>query len=393
MFNRFAGRMARVQPNAVAELFRLGADPSLMSFGGGYPDAALFPKQALAHAYERAIRDHGDRALQYIGAGGVPRLREQIAGLMAQDGMTCTPEQVLILHGAQQGLDLVAKMLIAPGDVIITESPTFLGGLIAFDPYEPRVMGVPMDDEGMDMAALERTLQQNPQAKLLYTVPDFHNPTGVTMSLARRHRLIELANRHDLLVLEDTPYRALRFAGENLPTLASLDTEGRVIFLGSFSKILAPGMRLAWAVASGPLIDRLMLLKLAADSQCSTLNMVAVSLLLEDFDLDTHIAAIQANYLRKKRLMLTTLRRTFPQSIACTDPDGGLFTWLTFPEGFDTAEFMVREAVPKARVAYVPGATFFPNDPRPNHARFSYSSASDEMIVAGMTALGGLLSV
>jgi DNA-binding transcriptional MocR family regulator len=392
MFNRFAGRMTRVQPNAVAELFRLGADPSLMSFGGGYPDASLFPRAAFAEAYEQAIRDHGDVSLQYIGAGGVPRLRAQIAERMGQDGVACSPDEVLLLHGAQQGLDLVARLLIDPGDVILTESPTFLGGLIAFDPYEPRVVGVAMDDEGMDTAALEAALRANPSAKLLYTVPDFHNPTGVTMSLARRHRLMELASAHDLIVLEDTPYRDLRFAGETLPTLKSLDVEGRVIFLGSFSKILAPGLRLAWAVASPPLIARLMLLKLAADSQCSTLNMVAVSLLLETFDLESHIARLQANYLRKKRLMLGTLRRTFPQSIACTDPEGGLFTWLRFPEGFDTADFMVNHAVPQARVAYVPGATFYPTDPRPNHARFSYSSASDETIVAGMTALGALLS-
>ena len=386
-----ASRMDRIKPSAIRDLLRLGADPSVMSFGGGYPDGSLFPAEAIARAYQSAILDHPDISLQYTVSNGLPRLRQQVAERMAADGVECTADQVLVLQGSQQGLDLVGKLLIDQGDLVITESPTFLGALLAFDPFQPRYAGISMDQDGMDMEALEQTLRENPGARLLYTVPDFQNPTGVTLSLARRKRLIELANAHDFIILEDTPYRALRFEGETIPTLKSMDTEGRVILLGSFSKILAPGLRLGWVLASDDLTEKLGLLKLAADTQCSTLNMAAVSLLLETLDVEAHISTIRQAYRRKKTLMLDTFRRAFPQEITFTDPAGGLFTWMTFPDGFDSARFMAEHALPEARVAYVPGATFFPTHQEPNHARINYSGASDSVIVKGMTALGELL--
>lgn len=389
---RFARRMDIVKPSAIRELLRLGADPQITSFGGGYPDASMFPLEQLEHVFHAAISENGRDTLQYTVSDGMPRLRQQVAQRMARDAIACSADNVLILQGGQQGLDLVGKMLIDKGDVIVTENPTFLGALIAFNPCEPRYCTVPMDDEGMDMDALEQTLKQNPGAKLIYTVPDFQNPTGVTMSLERRKRLIELANRFDLIVLEDSPYREIRYQGTPVPPIKSLDTEGRVIFLGSFSKILAPGLRLGWAVASEHLIQQLGLLKLAADTQCSTLNMAAVSLFLDTYDIDEHIASIRQIYRRKKDLMLDTIRSTFPQDVSFTEPSGGLFTWLTFPEGFDTAQFMADHALPEAKVAYVPGASFFPNEQEVNHARFSYSTQPDDMIVKGITSLGRLLT-
>ena len=286
MTPRLADRMQVVKPSAIRELLRLGADPSIISFGGGYPDDTLFPLEQLADVFRSAIADHGRESLQYTVSNGSPRLREQVAERMGRDGVRCTADEVLILQGGQQGLDLAAKLLIDKGDVIVTEDPTFLGALIAFNPCQPRYAAVPMDDDGMDMDALERTLEQHPGAKLLYTVPDFQNPTGVTLSLPRRERLIELANRFDLIVVEDTPYREIRYQGTSIPTLKSLDTEGRVIYLGSFSKILVPGLRLGWAIASEELIQQLGLLKLAADTQCSTLNMFAVSTYLDRYDID-----------------------------------------------------------------------------------------------------------
>jgi DNA-binding transcriptional MocR family regulator len=298
---------------------------------------------------------------------------------------------VLILQGAQQGLDLAAKLVLDPGDVVITENPTFLGALIAFNPCQPAYAAVRTDDDGMDTDDLERVLSANPRAKLIYTVPDFQNPTGVTLSLARRRRLVELANEYDVLVLEDSPYRELRFAGEPVPTLKSLDTEDRVVFLGSFSKILAPGMRLGWSVASEDLTGRLGLLKLAADTQCSTLNMAAASAFLDRYDIDAHIATIRAAYRRKRDLMLSVIEERFPPSVTHTSPDGGLFTWLTFPEGFDAAAFLRDEAIPRAKVAFVPGATFFPVTQESNHARINFSGVSDERITEGMTRLASLL--
>jgi 2-aminoadipate transaminase len=282
-------------------------------------------------------------------------------------------------------------MLIDPGDVIVTESPTFLGALVAFNPCEPHYAGVRMDAHGMDMDHLEHVLKTTPRVKMIYTIPDFQNPTGVTLSAARRQRLIELANQFNVMVLEDTAYRDLRFAGDAPPTLKSLDTEDRVIMLGSFSKILAPGLRLGWAVGSVSVIRDLGLLKLAADTQSSTVNMAATSLFLERHDIDAHIAVLRGVYARKKSLMLDTIRRQFPQDISFTDPEGGLFTWLTFPAGFDAAQFMSKHALPEAKVAFVPGASFFPVQQEANHARFNFSGQSDDKIVDGMTRLGQLL--
>jgi len=392
MKGHFAARMAYVKPSAIRELLRLGADPNIISFGGGYPDPSLFPLENLATVFHEAIMGQGRISLQYTLATGMPRLREQIAERMARNLVRCSADNVLILHGAQQGLDLVAKMLVDKGDTIITENPTFLGALIAFNPYEPQYLAVGTDDEGMDVDELEQILKRHSSAKLLYTMPDFQNPTGVTLSLPRRRKLIELANRFDLIVLEDTPYREIRYEGESLPTLKSFDTEERVIYLGSFSKVLAPGLRLGWAVASPELIQELGLLKLAADTQCSTLSMAATSLFLQRYDVDAHIAVIRETYRRKKEAMLTAIRASFPPGIRFTNPHGGMFTWLSFPDNFNTARFLAEHALPKGRVAYVPGATFFPVAEEVNHARLSYTMQDEATIARGIGALGKLLA-
>jgi 2-aminoadipate transaminase len=301
------------------------------------------------------------------------------------------PDDVLIIQGGQQGLDLAAKLVVDAGDVIVTENPTFLGALIAFAPTEPGYAPVRTDADGMDTAHLEEVLAGHPDAKMIYTVPDFQNPTGITLSLDRRRRLIELANAYGLLVVEDTPYRALRYEGMSLPTLKSLDTEGRVLHLGSFSKILAPGLRLGWAVGSPEVLERLALLKLAADTQNSTLNMSATSDYLSRYDIDAHIARAVPVYRHKRDLMLATMAESFPDDVQFTEPDGGLFVWLTFPPGFDATRFMADTLLPRAKVAYVPGATFFPVEQEPNHARLSFSGVPDERLVHGVTELGRLL--
>lgn len=387
----FANRMTRVKPSAIRELLALGAQPDIISFGGGYPDPSLFPLEQLDAVYHEAVAANGREALQYTVSTGLPRLREQIAERLTRQGTPTHFDDVLILQGGQQGLDLVAKLLIDPGDLIVTENPTFLGGLIAFNPCEPRYAAVPIDDDGMDMDALEAVLKRE-RVKFIYVIPDFQNPTGVCMSLERRRRIVELAERYDTLILEDAPYREIRYRGDPLPTLRSLDGHGRVIHLGSFSKILAPGMRTGWAVADPSIIHHLGLLKLAADTQCSTLNMAAASMFLDRYDIDAQIAAIRDRYRQKKDLTLKTMREAFPADVRFTDPSGGMFTWITFPRGFDTGAFMRDHALPKAKVAYVPGATFFPGVEEHNHARLSFATQSDEKIRAGIGALGALLS-
>ena len=388
---KYARRMRWVQPSAIRELLRLGDDPDIISFGGGYPDPALFPVEELHAVYDRLLTPEHATALQYTASDGLPRLRAQVAERLGRDGIECTADDVLIIQGGQQGLDLAAKLVVDPGDVIVTENPTFLGALIAFAPCEPAYAPVRTDEDGMDTDHLEQVLAAHPDATLLYTVPDFQNPTGVTMSLPRRRRLIELANEHELLVVEDTPYRALRYEGESLPTLKSLDTEGRVLHLGSFSKILAPGLRLGWAVAGPEILERLTLLKLAADTQNSTLNMTATSDYLSRFDIDAHLAEAIPVYRHKRDLMLATIAETFPEEVRHTTPAGGLFIWLTLPDDVDAAAFMADTLLPRAKVAFVPGATFFPVEQRPNTARMSFSGVPDDRLVRGVREIGRLL--
>jgi len=388
---KYARRMTRVRPSAIRELLRLGADPEVISFGGAYPDQTLFPIDELRAVYTQLLSPENAGALQYTTTDGLPHLRARVAERLVNDGIACTADDVLIVQGAQQGLDLVAKLVIDEGDVIVTENPTFLGALIAFAPCEPEYACVRTDADGMDTDDLADVLACNPRAVMLYTIPDFQNPTGATLSLERRRRMIELANEYDLVVVEDSPYRALRYEGTSLPTLKSMDTEGRVVHLGSFSKILAPGLRLGWAVASPEVLERLTLLKLAADTQNSTLNMAATADYLAGFDIDAQIARTIPVYKRKRDLMLATIAETFPDDVVATRPAGGLFTWLTFPEGFDAAAFMAETLLPQAKVAYVPGGAFFPVAQEANHARLSFSGVHDDRLVHGVGELGRLL--
>ena len=388
MNNLFSEKMKAVKPSAIDELLALGADKSIISFGGGYPDASLFPKNKLIKVFSEIINDPSGASMQYAPSDGLPKLREQIANLMTLDGTPCDAKDVLILHGSQQGFDLVSKMFIDPGDVLITEDPTFLGALIAFNLNQPNYKAVPIDDDGMRTDLLKKVLEENPKTKMIYTIPDFQNPTGVTLSLTRRKQLINLANLHDVVILEDTPYRHIRFEGESLPTLKSMDTQNRVIHLGSFSKILVPGLRIGWAVAEANLIKKMGLLKVAADTQTSTLNMAATSMFLERYDLNAHINKLKEAYLTKKELMLEQIKKHFPENIKITNPSGGLFTWVTFDEKFDTTKFMKEIALPEAKVAYVPGGSFFPVKEQKNHARINFSSQSEDLIQKGITSLG-----
>ncbi|MCW2106578.1 UNVERIFIED_ORG: DNA-binding transcriptional MocR family regulator [Rahnella aquatilis] len=391
MSNHYASRMNVVKPSAIRQLLEFGADPTIISFGGGYPDADMFPVEQLHYIYDHLLKEKSKAALQYNESMGMPLLREQICERMKAEGIACEIDNILILQGSQQGLDLVGKLFLDSGDTVLTEAPTFLGALIAFNPNQPNYVSISMDNEGLITDHLEENLKANKNIKFLYTVPDFHNPTGITLSLERRKKLIELANQYNFIVIEDTPYREIRYQGNRLPTLKSMDTEGRVIYLGSFSKVLAPGLRIGWSVASKEITEKLGLLKLAADTQCSTLNMAAVSMYLNTFNVEEHLSKIRKNYLRRKELMLNLMEKTLPKSVSFTNPDGGLFTWLKFPEGFDTEEFMMDHVVPKAKVAYVPGETFFSTNSRKNFARFSYSTVSDEKIIQGITLFGDLL--
>jgi 2-aminoadipate transaminase len=388
----FARRAERVQPSAIREFLALAGQPGITSFAGGYPDPTLFPMRELHGIYDALLTDGNASALQYTASEGLPELRALVAARLSADGMPCTADDVLITQGGQQGLDLTAKLFVDAGDVIVTERPTFLGALIAFNPCEPDYRSVPMDDEGMDTDALEQVLRTTDRVKLVYTVPDHQNPTGRTMSLARRRRLVELAEEFDVVVLEDTPYRELRYEGDRLPTIKSLDTTGRVVHLGSFSKILAPGLRLGWALAEPEVREKLALLKLAADTQNGTLNMRAAAAYLGGYDIEGHIAGMLPTYRHQRDLMLVSLQEHFPPGITWTRANGGLFTWVTFPAGLDMAAFQRDVLIPQAGVIVVPGTPFFADRPEANHARMSYSGVPDDRLVEGVRRMGALLT-
>ncbi|QSO46524.1 aminotransferase-like domain-containing protein [Alicyclobacillus mengziensis] len=391
MNKAYANRMEKVRPSAVGELLMLGAQPDIISFGGGYPAPEVFPVDKLSSVFADVMSQSGPRALQYSTPEGLLSLREKLVLRMKQSGISCDLDNLFIIQGGQQGLDLVAKMFINEGDVIVTESPTFMGALIAFNPYEPVYKTVPMDEHGMDMDALEEILRTNARVKFIYTVPEFQNPTGVTMSLERRQRLVELANQYDVMILEDSPYREIRFQGELISPIKSFDTEGRVIHLGSFSKILSPGLRLGWVVAETEIATKLCLLKMAADTQNSTLNMYLADKFMEKYNMDEHIQSIRVLYKEKKETMIEAVRQYLPSTVSYTNPEGGLFTWLTFPQHVDATTLMRDRLLPEAKVAYVPGSTFFPVDEEVNHCRMNYSGASKENIIKGVAALGTIL--
>ena len=387
----YAQRMTNVKPSAVQELLKMGTDPNVISFGGGFPDPDIFPIEKLRQVFDAVLKEEGRQALQYATTEGLPALRQKLVERSQKAGVACGLENLMMVQGGQQGLDLAAKLLIDKGDVIITENPTFLGALIAFNPYQPQYAAVAMDSEGMRMDELEQALQSNPNARFVYTVPDFQNPTGISLSLARRKHMLELANQYDVLILEDSPYREIRFEGETLAPIKSFDTQGRVIQLGSFSKILCPGMRLGWLVAERELAEAFCQLKMAADTQNSTLNMVAANRFMEMVDIDAHIAVIRSAYKKKKDLMLDIICETFPKNVSYTNPQGGLFTWLTLPENIDTAALMKERVLPEAKVAYVPGADFFPVVVEKNHCRVNFSYMPEDKIVSGISQLGKIL--
>lgn len=385
---KLANRMDNVKPSAIRELLKFASDPNVISFGGGFPDPDIFPLEKLEGVFSTVISKYGKSALQYSSSEGILPLREKLVARMKTAGVSCDLENLIIIQGGQQGLDFMAKAFINKGDVIIVERPTFLGALIAFNPYEPQYKCVSTDDNGMDTNALEEILKTTNNVKFIYTVPEFQNPTGKTMPLERRKKLVELANKYDVMILEDSPYREIRFEGEAIQPIKSFDTEDRVVYLGSFSKILCPGIRLGWMIAEQGLATRFTQLKAAADTQNSTVNMYAVNTFMDSYDIDAHIKVIRDAYRVKRDVMLNAIEENFPKSVSFTRPEGGLFTWITLPEGQNAATIMMKRLLPEANVAYVPGDGFFPTEPEANHARVNYSCMSEEKIKFGIKRMG-----
>jgi 2-aminoadipate transaminase len=386
---RLARRMARMPPSAVREILKVAEQPEVLSFAGGLPAPELFPVQAIAEAHAEVLAREGRAALQYSTTEGFGPLREWVAARLGRRGIRVTADQVLITSGSQQGIDLVARVLLDPGDVVAVESPTYLAALQAFEGCEASFAAVGSDDRGMDVDDLGRVFAARPP-RLVYIVPEFQNPKGTTLSHERRAALLELCRAHRVPLLEDDPYGELRFRGEAPPPLAALDDAGVVIHLGTFSKTLAPGMRLGWLVGPPDLVRAVTIVKQAADLHTATLSQRAAAALLERFDYDAHLAVLRRTYAERCEAMLGALERHLPPGSRWTRPDGGLFIWAELPSGL-RADDLFAEAL-REKVAFVPGSAFFAESPRHETLRLNYSNRSIELIEEGIARLGRVVA-
>ena len=386
----FAKRMDGVKASEIRELLALTQKPEVTSFAGGLPAPELFPVEDFKAACDAVLEENGKIAMQYGTTDGWTPLRKQICErLFAKNQIKTTPDNILLTAGSQQGLDYCGRVFLDPGDVVVMESPSYLGAINAFRLSEPQFAEVPTDGDGMIMEELDKVLATTKNVKLIYVIPDFQNPSGRTWPLERRKQFMEIVNKYEITVIEDNPYGELRYKGEYYPSLKSMDTKGLVIYLGTFSKILAPGTRIAWMCASDEYIYKFNLVAQAAVLQTSTFGAMAVSKYIEMFDLDAHVDEIRELYRHRASVMVQAMKDYFPKEVKFTDPDGGLFTWAELPDYIDTKE-MAKQCLEK-NVAYVPGSGFFPNGGNNHCMRLNYSCSNDEQIVNGIKLIGEVI--
>ncbi|HTM43066.1 MAG TPA: PLP-dependent aminotransferase family protein [Terriglobales bacterium] len=392
--HRFAQRTKSVKSSTIRELLKLTQRPEVISFAGGLPAPDVFPVERFETACHRVLEAKGAMALQYSASEGYTPLREYLAQKMAKYGIIAGPDNVLITSGSQQALDLIGKLLINPGDRILLEAPTYLGALQAFNVYGAEYVSVPVDHDGLRTGELEEALRSGP--KFMYVLPNFQNPGGVTLCEPRRHELVLLADKYGIPVIEDDPYGQLRFEGEHLPPLLVLDRDnlrrddgklGNVIYLSTFSKTLAPGIRLGWMVAPPDVISKLVQLKQGADLHTSTFDQMVAYEVVHDGFLDEHVKKIRAVYRERRDVMLAALTEYFPPEVSWTHPQGGLFLWVTLPEGLEMEHLF--QAALRENVAFVPGDCFYATgDEGRRHMRLNFSHSNPQQIREGIRRLG-----
>jgi len=392
---RYAQRMKGMKSSIVREILKITSQPDVISFAGGMPAPELFPLKEIEQACVKVLRKHGSSALQYSISEGYVPLREFIVQKMARYNIMATVDNVLITTGSQQGLDLVARVLVDPGDVIIVEAPTFVGALQSFTAYQASYAGVPLDDEGMMVDVLQQKIVET-HPKFMYVLPNFQNPAGVTLSKNRRERLVTLAHQYGVPILEDDPYGELRFEGEHLEPLVVLSArqngqqsgyfEGDVIYMSTFSKTLAPGLRLGWVVAPVEVIKKLVQAKQGADLHTSTFDQMMAYEVVSDGFLDEHVKEIKETYRQRRDAMLTAMDQRFPDGTTWTRPQGGLFLWVRLPEGVDCEE-LIKEAI-EQKVAFVPGTAFYADGSGHDSLRLTFATCPSDMIDEGIKRLG-----
>ncbi len=391
---RYAHRTSRMGSSVIRELLKLTEQPEIISFGGGLPAPEVFPVKQFQEACNIVLNEQGAQALQYGTTEGYRPLREMIARHNARYSVVVSPDNIMITSGSQQALDFIGRLFVNRGDYIVVESPTYLGALQAWNAYGAQYVSVPSDEQGMIVDELEKALRVGP--KFIYVLPNFQNPSGSTLSLERRKKLVELADKYGVPIVEDDPYGQLRYEGEHISSLVQLDSQmrgpnggtytGNVIYLSTFSKLLAPGIRLAWVIAPPEVTRKLVMAKQAADLHTATFNQIVAYEVAKGGFLDEHVKIIRAIYKERRDIMMETMAEVFPSEAHWTHPQGGMFLWGILPEGMDAAE-LLKVAIEK-KVAFVPGFAFHPNGGGENTMRLNFSFSKPEVIREGITRLG-----
>ncbi|MFK3736791.1 PLP-dependent aminotransferase family protein [Massilia sp. TN1-12] len=382
---QFSERAQQLQSSAIREILKITQRPEIISFAGGLPSPATFPVDVMKAAYDKVLTETGKQALQYGPTDGYAPLREWIANSLSTEGTKILPEQILMVSGSQQALDLLGKVLVDEGSPVLVETPSYLGALQAFSVYQPEFRSVATDDDGLVPSSIAGLADG---ARLLYSLPNFQNPTGRSLSLARRQELVETCARLGLPLIEDDPYGALSYKGEPMPRMVSMNPDG-VIYMGSFSKVLTPGIRLGYVCAPLPLVRRLELAKQAADLHTAQLTQMVVHEVVKDGFLDRHIPTIRTLYANQCQVMLDALDEHFPEGVTWTRPEGGMFIWVKLPKQLDATKLLDQALA--ARVAFVPGAPFYANEPETNTLRLSFVTVPPERIREGIATLGQII--
>jgi 2-aminoadipate transaminase len=385
----YASRAEGMRASDIREILKVTALPEVISLAGGLPAPELFPIDEYRRAFEWVLESDGALALQYGPSEGYRPLREFLAERLSRSGILCRCDDLLITNGSQQALDLIAKLTLDPGDTVLVEAPTYLGALQAFNQYQATYAVAAMDEDGMCVDEVERLLATNRRIKFIYAIPNFQNPTGRTLSLERRRTLVELASHYGVPIVEDDPYGELRYEGEHVPSLKSLDTTGCVIYLGTFSKILAPGLRLGWAVAAPEAMEALLHGKQPTDLHTGMAQQMATYEVVKNGYLEHHVEEIKAFYKERRDVMLRALEEHFPADAHFTRPAGGLFVWAELPRHIDTRELLL-DAV-QEKVAFVPGQGFHPDDSGSNTMRLNFSNVPPDQLREGVRRLGNAI--
>lgn len=386
----FSDKIRELKPSAIREIFKSLSDPTIISFAAGNPSPESFPVEALAKLSADIFENDSTMALQYSITEGYPPFREAVAKRQREKFSIGTDsDSVMIVSGGQQGMELACKVFCNEGDTVICENPSFIGSLNSFRSLGATPIGVELEEDGMDLTALENTFRCHPKARLLYVIPTFQNPSGRTTSYEKRVKIYELARKYNKIIIEDNPYGELRFSGEDVPTLKSMDVDGRVIYCSSFSKILSAGMRVGFVIANNEIIQKMAVAKQGEDVHTNIFFQMLAYRYMTEYDLDAHIANINSIYRRKCALMVEALRKYMPAEVKYTKPEGGLFIWCTLPAKVDAGKF-IKTAIER-KVAVVPGTAFNCDTNAPSQSfRLNYSMPTDEQIDEGVRILGEL---